>query len=97
MQRSVPSWLLYFIVILAAFIFQTGRVNLKAQGSGARRLRRGQVVRKACDLGSEAPSNEALELVALGSPAPASDHAPYASHTHRLSGAKGSSVRSVVR
>lgn len=36
MQRSVPSWLLYFIVILAAFIFQTGRVNLKAQGSGAR-------------------------------------------------------------
>ncbi|CAJ1327419.1 unnamed protein product, partial [Effrenium voratum] len=27
--RAIPSWLLYLIVLLAALIFQTGRVNLK--------------------------------------------------------------------
>ncbi|CAK9109228.1 unnamed protein product [Durusdinium trenchii] len=41
LQRCVPSWLLYLIVIMAALIFQTGRVNLK-------------VIRKACDLSTEA-------------------------------------------
>eukprot|EP00435_Cladocopium_sp_Y103_P070184 s1331_g34.t1 len=40
LQRCVPSWLLYLIVIMAALIFQTGRVNLK-------------VIRKACDLSVE--------------------------------------------
>ncbi|CAL1171438.1 unnamed protein product, partial [Cladocopium goreaui] len=40
LQRCVPSWLLYMIVIMAALIFQTGRVNLK-------------VIRKACDLSVE--------------------------------------------
>jgi len=41
MSRCVPSWLLFIIVLMAAMIFQTGRVNLK-------------VIRKACNLSSEA-------------------------------------------
>lgn len=50
LQRCVPSWLLYMIVIMAALIFQTGRVNLK-------------VIRKACDLSVEA--NPSLQLTSL--------------------------------
>jgi len=48
--RAIPSWLLYLIVLLAALIFQTGRVNLK-------------VIRKACDLGTEA--NPGLHLISI--------------------------------
>eukprot|EP00434_Breviolum_minutum_P008887 symbB.v1.2.007835.t1/scaffold463.1/size291460/16 len=50
LQRCVPSWLLYLIVIMAALIFQTGRVNLK-------------VIRKACNLSIEVGSQRDGELV----------------------------------
>lgn len=53
LQRCVPSWLLYLIVIMAALIFQTGRVNLK-------------VIRKACNLSIEA--NPSLQLSSLAKP-----------------------------